>query len=105
MKKILLSLCQWEAEEQRFQKLSHGIECIRSRNTQSKYKPKTYFSATPPVILLIPLGILDLKQIYCQLFISPTKMALFRMSKELKFYVCDHGKPHAIPKHIRERNT
>ena len=34
--------------------------------------------------------------------ISPTKMDLFRISKELQFRVCKHGEPCASPRIARE---
>ena len=34
--------------------------------------------------------------------ISPTKMGLFRTSRELQFKVCNHGEPYASPHMTRE---
>ena len=40
--------------------------------------------------------IVDLKEIDCQI-ISPTKMGLFGISRELHFGVCNLGEPRASP--------
>ena len=34
--------------------------------------------------------------------ISPAKMGLFRISKELQFGICNHGEPHASPHTAKE---
>ena len=36
--------------------------------------------------------------------ISPAKMGLFEMSRELQFGLCNHGKPHASPHKAREEH-
>ena len=43
----------------------------------------------------------DLKQIKLP-NISPAKMGLFRIVRELQFGVCNHGKPHSSPYMARE---